>query len=435
MTILDLFKPPRRKEIDLGLEEMFEKGHVVKKRESGEAITENIVDSAISTLPPRYYALLYRVEHDPLLFALVNMYSRLSYWSWPKKFDVVENNEEAQKELDRIVDRTKLYRLWNGVCTRQTITWGGCFIEHLWDSRDEKKRKRIKNFALRTPTKMDFIREEGTNKITIGEPVLNDYGELEGFLWEPNCPEKMVMFKNYTEMSYLGINQPDIGCYGRGLIEPLMTDLVIRKYVEQAIGHSALRLSRPIIDSSFTTIDGNFIKGSKKLADTIAKAWAKFYSNPSTESRYVSRPDFINVDTKWGEPIPSQYVDFLHQSSSLIYTLFGFPGDMGFPNKTNKISDEQMDIFYSNFFGFREEMGLCGFLENILYQNGYDVSVQYKYKPISERHMKEETMRLMRLIKVNAIDPTEPAVRKHLGEEEGIYLAQSVGDVGQRPIK
>lgn len=393
--------------------------------------TEN-ASSSVDTDCPDYNALFKRNRYDPVIKSYTDFYSRMQFASWPNQFDIAEEDapEDVQKYLDYLVYNTNLQNLWCGMATRQICLTGGCFVELLWNKKSKSKRTRINNFAIRTPYQMDFKRiKEG---LYFGSPDLNQYGEFKGFVYDLGNGEE-VDYENFTEMVYLRIGQPDVGTYGIGFVEPIMNDLTLREYVEQAISTNALRMTRPDVDVVYKTIDGHVVKGSKKIADDYAKAKAGFYSENCVRSRYTSRPDILEVSVDWGQEIPEQYVQYLDYTGALIAVSFGFPADFGTFSKKTKMTAEQMDTFFVTLRGFQREMDLQGFLENIIYQRfKKHYTVRFKYREISVDLYKEETMRLMRLIKVNALDPNNPAVQKEVADREGIYLAETIrGDKRQ----
>ena len=380
----------------------------------------------ISSEFPKYRMLHNRWKLDPRIRGMTESYVRLALRSFPKKVDVFgihgEPEKEAQEHLNELIKKSAIRKQWPKFAVRQNVIFGGSFFEHL----KGKSTGHIKEFGIRTPFRMDFMKEKTTNL-----PALNKFGDFIGFEWDQGLPTTMQPYDNYSDMTYFRVGQADVGIPGSGIVECLLNDLAISEYIRQGYGKSALRVLRPVIKVKYKTLDGKVIRGMKKLADKVARDLAKFFSEDAVTSRYVTIPDFIEeATTDWGSPVPEGYMDYLNYTNKMIMMAYGFIIDT---EGNQKVSTDQMDIYYSSFLGFLDEIGLEEFFQNILIQNGFsnEVDVRFKWNQVSSRFMKEETMRLQRLIKVMPTLGDDPNVQKQLIEQEGIYLARPIDAIDQ----
>lgn len=287
--------------------------------------------------------------------------------------------------------------------------FGNAFLELLVD----KKSKEIVDIIVVDPKTMDFQRDTVTKKV-----LFENNGEVTGWIQKPWSDEQNWKEFSRKEMYHITLNQITKGQMGVGLIEPVYEDISLKENIEQAKSEIAYLMANPIPLVRFGSELHPPTTSMKKNAERLAQDLR------TKDTLDASFPYYFEVG--WFKPDTlSDITDEVMYATKLQASVMGIPLAflMQSTEKESKSGIEQLyDFFSFRFAGFQKALHIEELIRYIWKLNGWDVPEDFHvvYGDITEKSMKEKTMRIFRLGKAGLLDNKDPILVNYLRKEVGL---------------
>lgn len=289
--------------------------------------------------------------------------------------------------------------------------FGNAWVEHVMN----KTRNRIWDFNIADPLSMDFAREAGA--FQEGKVILDGLGREWGYRQEASSDGDPDVYFTREEMSHLTLMQLRRGDRGIGFTEMLFGDINLKENVEQSITAQAFAsgFPKPLIQS------GNERHPNNPALEQAAMRLATDIVDDGID--WAVLPDGLELG-KWEvQPIDAVSMEYLNLILKYQASAFGIP--LPFLLQSGDVSQNTLEVLMDNFDmmfrAFQKRLQLDKVMTKVLRFNGLpheDITVQYGR--MSERKFKEESLRLHRMLKTEALDVSDSEVKSRIEEIAGI---------------
>lgn len=363
--------------------------------------------SAVRRIDPNVLELAWM--KDPISMTGVRMYQTLIE---DAKANIFSKHGPTNKAIEDFLGVSEEFNnVFYEYVPLHIAVFGNAWVEHLMN----RGKTHIGDFNAVDPLSMDFIREG--DGFLEGKVNLDNYGREVGYRQEASTDGSPRIYYNRDQMSHLTLHQLRRGDRGIGFIEMMYGDINLKENVEQALTAQAYNsgFPKPVIQS------GNERHMNNPLLENAAMRLAVDIVDNGVD--WIVTPDGLEINKWQVEPIDEVSMEYLNLILQYQAGVFGIPlpfllqsGDIG-----SGTMEVLMENFESMFRSFQKRMKLDKVLTRVLRFNGQPhKDIQVDYGRISERRFKEESLRLFRMLKTEAIDVSEPEVKSRIDEIAGI---------------